>query len=167
MHIRHATDADWPGLWAIIEPVFRAGETYAIATDIDAAAARRYWVGQPAATFVVVDGDGLLLGSYFIKANQPGPGDHVCNCGYIVAETARGRGVAGALCEHSQAEAVRRGFTAMQYNCVVASNAGAIRLWQKLGFAIVGTLPGAFRHPREGHVDAHVLYKTLAAPRHE
>ncbi len=165
MHIRLFEDVDWPALWAILEPVFRAGETYAIARDIDAPAARRYWVEQPAATYVALDAQGTLLGSYFIKANQPGPGDHVANCGYIVGQAARGRGVAGALCEHSQHEAVALGFSAMQYNCVVATNQGAIRLWQKHGFHVAGTLPGVFRHPREGLVDAYVMHKPLAANR--
>jgi len=165
MHIRLFEDNDWPVLWAILEPIFRAGETYAIACDIDAPAARRYWVEQPAATYIACDAQGTILGSYFIKANQPGPGDHVANCGYIVGPAARGRGVAGTLCEHSQRAAVALGFSAMQYNCVVATNHGAIRLWQKHGFNVVGTLPGVFRHPREGYVDAYVMHKRLAANR--
>jgi len=164
MQIRLVAAADWPALWAIVETVFRAGETYAIATDIDEPSAYRYWVEQPAATYVAVDDDGTIVGSYFIKANQSGPGDHVANCGYMVAQAARGRGIAGALCEHSQREALALGFVAMQYNCVVATNIGAVRLWQRHGFGIVGTVPGAFRHPREGLVDAHVMYKRLAMP---
>ncbi|MES1924234.1 GNAT family N-acetyltransferase [Salinisphaera sp. T31B1] len=162
MHIRAFHDDDWPALWAILAPVFAAGETYAVDRDIDARRARRYWVDQPAACLVAVDDRGQLAGSYFIKANQAGPGDHVANCGYIVAEIARGQGIAGAMCEHSQQQARSLGFTAMQYNCVVATNTSALALWQRLGFAVVGTLPGAFRHPRLGPVDAHVLYKTLA-----
>lgn len=147
-------------VWGIVEPVFRAGETYAYSPDITKDAALRVLIDAPEATFVAVE-DGAVLGTYYLKPNQPGLGAHVCNCGYIVAEAARGRGVASKMCEHSQREAVARGYRAMQFNLVVSTNKGAVRLWQTLGFAIAGTLPGAFRHPRSGFVDAHVMYKTL------
>lgn len=164
MHRIDALQAgDWPAVWDILRPVFRAGETYAFATDIDETAAHRAWVELPAATFVVRAADERILATYYLKPNQPGPGAHVCNCGYVTAETARGQGLAAAMCEHSQAEARRLGFRAMQFNLVVATNEGAVRLWQRLGFAIVGTLPGAFLHPHQGYVDAHVMFKTLVA----
>jgi ribosomal protein S18 acetylase RimI-like enzyme len=159
--IRPLEDRDWDAVWAIIEPVFRAGETYAYARDITERQAHQVWVDQPAATYVAVDEAGAVLGSYVLKANQPGQGAHVCNCGYIVGENARGRGVASRMCAHSQDVARGMGFRAMQYNFVAASNEGAVRLWQSLGFDIVGTLPGAFNHPRHGFVDAYVMFKTL------
>ena len=102
-----------------------------------------------------------VLGTYYIKPNQPDLGGHVCNCGYIVSENARGKGIASEMCEHSQHEAVRRGFRSMQYNLVVTTNEGAIRLWKRHGFEVVGTLSEAFRHPQLGYVDAHVMYKKL------
>ena len=151
----------WPDVWAIIKPVFRAGETYAFALDIGQEQARHAWVTQPQATFVAVDQQGHVFGTYYIKPNHPGPGSHVCNCGYVVSAQARGRGVASAMCRHSQDQAKQTGFSAMQYNLVAATNTGAIRLWQKLGFDIVGTLPKAFNHARDGLVDAHVMYKLL------
>lgn len=160
--IRLLEERDWPATWRIMEPVFRAGETYAFPAGISEDEAREIWVVKPAATFVAVAGDGEILGTYYIKPNQSGPGSHVCNCGYIVAEQARGSGVASAMCEHSQHEAVARGFRAMQYNLVVATNEGAVRLWKRHGFETVGTLPGAFRHPRHGFVDAFVMYKQLS-----
>jgi ribosomal protein S18 acetylase RimI-like enzyme len=159
--IRPINPKDWRDTWAIIEPVFRAGATYSFPTDITEQQAREIWIEHPRATYVAVDDAGHLLGTYFLRANQPGQGAHVCNCGYIVAETARGKGVASAMCEHSQAEAVRLGFRAMQYNLVVSTNDGAVRLWRKHGFDIVGTLPAAFRHPKKGYVDAYIMYKQL------
>ncbi|MCO5212712.1 MAG: GNAT family N-acetyltransferase [Caldilinea sp.] len=159
--VREYTSGDWPALWAIMEPVFRAGETYAFDPAITEAEAQRVWIEVPAATYVAVDETGMLLGTYYIKPNQPGLGAHVCNCGYIVAAAARGQGIASRLCEHSQDEARRLGFRAMQFNLVVSTNTGAVRLWQTLGFPIVGTLPGAFNHPRLGYVDAYVMYKQL------
>ncbi|WP_304641092.1 GNAT family N-acetyltransferase [Pseudomonas sp.] len=161
IEIRAFEAADWPSVWDILRPVFRAGETYSYAPDISEADARKAWIDAPAQTFVALDEQGELLGTYFIKPNQPGLGAHVCNCGYVVAERARGRGLASAMCEHSQRIAPQMGFRAMQYNLVVSTNEGAVRLWQKLGFTVVGQLPGAFRHPVHGYVDALVMYKLL------
>jgi ribosomal protein S18 acetylase RimI-like enzyme len=115
----------------------------------------------PAATFVAQGAGQRVLGTYYLKPNQPTLGAHVCNCGYVVAEQARGQGIASAMCEHSQSEARALGFRAMQFNLVVSTNEGAIRLWRKHGFAVVGVLPGAFRHARLGYVDALVMYKQL------
>jgi ribosomal protein S18 acetylase RimI-like enzyme len=162
--LRPFEPADWPATWRILEPVFRAGDTYSFAADITEEEALSVWVAAPAATFVAEDEAGRIVGTYYLKANQPGQGAHVCNCGYVVGEAARGKGIASAMCEHSQEEAVRRGFCAMQYNLVVSSNTGAVRLWQQLGFTIVGTLPEAFRHPSLGFVDAYVMYKKLSPP---
>ncbi len=159
--IRAFRESDWPGVWSILEPVFRAGRTYAIDIDITENAARDLWITAPTATFVSEGEHGEVLGTYYIKPNHHGPGDHVCNCGYVVAASARGQGVATAMCEHSQARAVQLGFRAMQFNLVVSTNLGAVRLWEKLGFDTVGRLPGAFRHPDEGYVDALVMYKQL------
>ncbi|KAF0093881.1 MAG: N-acetyltransferase GCN5 [Puniceicoccaceae bacterium 5H] len=159
--IRAFAAEDWPAVWQMLEPVFRAGETYPYARDIPEAEARRNWIELPKATFVAVGPAGALWGTYYLKPNQPGQGAHVCNCGYVTAAEAQGRGVATALCTHSQAEAVRQGFRAMQFNLVVSTNIRAVRLWQHLGFARVGTLPGAFCHPSAGEVDAYVMYQRL------
>lgn len=159
MRIRAVEKADWPAIWDMLRPVFRAGETYAYDPEITEAQARTVWIDAPAATFIAED-EGPL-GTYYIKPNQPGLGDHVCNCGYVTSEAARGRGVASALCLHSQDQAREMGFHAMQYNLVAASNAGALRLWRKHGFESVGVLKQAFRHKRLGLTDAHVMYKLL------
>ncbi|PVA07002.1 GNAT family N-acetyltransferase [Thalassorhabdomicrobium marinisediminis] len=161
MIIRPATAADWPALWDILRPVFRAGETYAVDRDIDESAARALWCDSPAATFVAEDA-GRILGTYYLKTNHQGGARHVCNCGYVTDATATGRGVARAMCEHSLAEARAMGYRAMQFNLVLASNAAAVGLWQKLGFQIVGTLPQVFDHPRLGLVDGHVMWKALS-----
>jgi len=163
MRIREFTDRDWPAVWAILEPIFRAGETYAIPRDVSEADARQSWTSPPRQVFVAEDTDsGSVLGTYFLKRNHDGPGDHVCNCGYAVSSDARGQGVASLMCQDSQDQAATRGFRAMQFNLVAASNEGAARLWNKLGFEIVGTLPGAFRHPQVGFVDAYVMFKRLS-----
>lgn len=118
------------------------------------------WLNKPTATYVA-ELDGAVVGTYTIKPNQPGLGSHVCNCGYMVSAAARGKGIGAAMGEHSQVEAWRLGFLAMQFNLVVSTNEDAVRLWSRLGFEIVGTLPGAFHHSRLGFVDAYVMYKWL------
>ncbi len=125
-----------------------------------ASAALAYWTGPEKETFVAV-ADGVLTGTYFIRPNNQGGGAHVANCGYVTAPAASGRGVARAMCEHSLRHARGRGFKAMQFNFVVSSNERAVRLWQDLGFAIAGRLPGAFLHPVLGYTDAYVMFRAV------
>jgi L-amino acid N-acyltransferase YncA len=158
--IRPATKADDDAIWAILEPTFRAGETYPVTRDISRADALAYWRSTGHSVFVAEE-DGRVVGTYYLRANNRGGGAHVANCGYVVAPEATGRGLARAMCAHSLAEAKARGFRAMQFNFVIASNTRAVRLWQALGFAIVGTLPQAFEHPRLGPVDAYVMLRSL------
>lgn len=163
--IRAYRESDWPGVLPLLEETFRAGDTYAFSPESGAEEIHRVWVEAPARTFVACDPDGLIQGTYFIKANQPGLGAHVCNCGYVVARAAQGRGIAARMCEHSQSEARAMGFRAMQFNFVVATNTRAIRLWERLGFSVVGRLPGAFHHQQLGYVDALIMFKTLVPER--
>jgi ribosomal protein S18 acetylase RimI-like enzyme len=158
--IRPANSQDDDALWAILEPVFRAGETYPIARDISRAEALAYWRSPGHSVFVAKYG-GAVVGTYYLRANQKGGGDHVANCGYMTAQGQTGRGVARAMCEHSLRAAKERGFAAMQFNFVVASNERAVRLWQSCGFEIVGRLPRVFRHPRLGPGDALVMVRAL------
>jgi len=144
--IRPATPEDDDAIWAILEPTFRAGETYPIPRDVTRAEALSYWRNAGHAVFVAED-EGQIVGTYYLRANNRGGGAHVANCGYMVAPKASGRGVARAMCEHSLVEARSRGFVAMQFNFVIASNERAVGLWQACGFDIVSRLPGAFRHP--------------------
>jgi ribosomal protein S18 acetylase RimI-like enzyme len=159
--IRAASAEDWPRIWAVLEPVFRAGETYSFPRDITPDQARHAWMEIPAKTFVCTNARNEIVGTYILKANQPGQGSHVCNCGYVVSAAARGLGVASSMCQHSQEVALAMGFRSMQFNLVVSTNEGAVRLWKEHGFAIAGTLPEAFRHPTRGYVDAFVMYKHL------
>lgn len=160
MLIRPATREDHAAIWAILEPVIRAGETYALDRDMSEADALAYWLGADKETFVAEE-EGAVLGTYYIRANQPGGGAHVCNCGYMTGAQATGRGVARAMCLHSLDHARARGYRAMQFNFVVSTNERAVRLWESLGFAIVGRLPGAFAHPSLGDVDALVMFQPL------
>jgi ribosomal protein S18 acetylase RimI-like enzyme len=146
--------------WPIFHAVVAAGDTYSYPPDIDETQARAMWTTPPSRCFVA-ERDGEVVGVYMLRPNQPGLGDHVANCGYMVAPHARGQGIASAMCGHSLDEARRAGFAAMQYNFVVASNETAVRLWQRHGFAIVGRVPGAFRHARLGPTAVLVMHRAL------
>ena len=148
MIIRRAELSEFDAIWPILRDVFRAGETYAVDPAITKATCRAYWMAQPVATYVA-EAAGAIVGTYYIRTNQPGGGAHICNCGYVVAEAARGRGLARQMCIHSQQEAAALGYQAMQFNFVLANNVGAVTLWQRLGFETVGTIPDAFVHPRD------------------
>lgn len=158
--IRLAGADDFDRIWPLLRDVFRAGDTYAVDPDISRDAAFTYWMRQAKATYVAVDA-GRVVGTYYIKTNQAGGGAHICNCGYIVSAEARGQGIAGQLCIHSQNAAAALGYSAMQFNFVLSSNESAVRLWQTLGFATVGIIPDAFAHPQFGMVDAFVMHKKL------
>ena len=161
IEIRKATDEDWDHIWQIVREVLSKGETYAYDPNTNKEQGYAIWMESPVATWVAVD-QGEILGTYYIKPNQPGLGSHVCNAGYMVSAGARGKGIGRAMCAHSLKEAVRLGFKAMQYNLVAATNVFAIQLWQELGFEIIGTLPGAFNHKTKGMVDAHIMYQQLS-----
>jgi ribosomal protein S18 acetylase RimI-like enzyme len=160
LHVRPAEAADESAVWEILEPVLRAGETYALPRDWTREEALAFWLGGDHDAFVADDG-GRTLGTYYIHPNQRGGGSHVANCGYVTRAGETGRGVARAMAFHSLDLARRQGYRAMQFNFVVSSNERAVALWKAMGFEVVGTLPHAFRHPSLGYVDALVMFRQL------
>lgn len=160
VRIRPAQDSDRPAIWRVIEPTFRAGETYPIPRDIGETDALAYWF-SPGHEVFVAEADGEVIGTYYLRANNRGGGAHVANCGYIVAPQAMRRGIAWTMCRHSLERARERGFRTMQFNFVISTNSRAVTLWQRCGFEICGVLPNAFDHPVHGMVDALVMYQRL------
>jgi ribosomal protein S18 acetylase RimI-like enzyme len=160
MQIRPALPSDADAIWAILDPTIRAGETYTLPVDMSRDDALAYWISPDHAVFVA-EQNGSVVGTYFLRANQRGGGSHVCNCGYVTAPNATGRGVARAMCAHSLDHARERGFLAMQFNFVISTNERAVRLWESFGFETVGRLPQAFRHPTQGLVDSLVMHRFL------
>ena len=158
--IRKAEDHDDAPIWRILEPVIREACTYTLPPEMSERDALRFWRATTHEVFVA-EYDGEIVGTYFMRPNQSGGGAHVANCGYITAPWAGGRGIGRAMCVHSVEHARARGYRAMQFNFVVSTNERAVRLWQACGFEIVGRLPQAFRHPRDGYVDALVMYQTI------
>jgi len=160
MRIRAATGADADALWSILEPIVRAGETFALPRDMSREDALAWWQA-PGHEVFVAELDGSILGTYFIHPNQLGPGSHVSNCGYATAPPAAGRGIARAMCAHSLEHARARGYRSMQFNIVVSTNAPAVHLWTSMGFRTLCRVPGAFQHPEEGFVDTLVMFRDV------
>ena len=159
--IRPYEPADWPQVWALLEPVFRAGETFPHDPAITENQARAAWVKQSQAVMVASDAVGSLVGTYYLRPNSLALGAHMANAGYVVADHCRRQGIGSRLCQHSLQAARRLGFRLMQFNLVVSTNTSGIRCWQRNGFQVVGTLPGAFHHRQLGYVDALVMIQSL------
>lgn len=160
MTIRAATETDADAIWAMLEPVIRAGDVYALPADLGREDALAYWFA-PGNWVFVAELDGVIAGSYYLRTNQRGGGAHVCNCGYLTDPQQRGRGLARAMCLHSLDFGKTQGFRAMQFNFVVSTNAAAVHLWRQCGFREAGRLPQAFLHPEMGYVDALVMWREL------
>jgi L-amino acid N-acyltransferase YncA len=161
VHVRVATEADWPAIWPIWHAVVAAGDTYVWEPTTPEDEARRLWMLPPPAEVLVAEDDGEVVGTIEVRPNQPGQGSHVANFSAMVAPDAAGRGIGRALAVAALERARQAGYRAVQFNAVVATNVRALALWQDLGFRIVGTVPGAFRHPTEGDVDLHVMHRWL------
>ncbi len=160
VEIREATAADRDAIWDIFREVIAAGDTYAFDPGMSRHEALGYWFQADTRTYVA-ESRGRILGTYILRPNQSGGGSHVANAAFMVAPDARGQGIGRAMAEHCLSEARLVGFRAMQFNFVVSTNDSAVRLWQKLDFKIVGTLPGAFRHPKKGYIDVYVMHRSL------
>lgn len=161
LQISEQQDADWPFVWRVLEPVIRAGESYPLPRDESEEGVRLYWMKTDGFNAVARDEAGEIVGVYYIKPDQGGPGDHICNAGYAVAVEARQKGYATELCLQSQEQARAMGYRGMKFNLVVATNTGAVKAWRKAGMDVIGTTPGAFRHPELGFVDALIMFKDL------
>ena len=158
-----ATDVDWPGIWAIFKDVVASGDTYSYAPDTSEALAKEVWLGAGkygtgALGFVVKDGD-KVVGTYSLRRNHYGLGAHVANAAYMTHKEYRGQGIARLMCLHSLAEAKKQGCRAMQFNYVVSTNTGAVKLWESLGFKIIGISPGSFKHSKLGYVDTYIMHR--------
>ena len=159
-HVRLASDRDRDAIWNIFHAVVATGDTYTIDPNISRDDAFAYWFAPNSHTYVAEVGN-EILGTYALRPNRAGGGAHVSNASFMVAPAAHGRGVGRAMAEHCLNEARRLGFTAMQFNFVISTNEHASRLWKNLGFEVVGTLPGAFRHRKKGFVDVYVMFREL------
>jgi GNAT superfamily N-acetyltransferase len=161
--IRDATADDWERIWPFFRETVRAGETYAYPEDLTAEQAAALWLERPPGRTVVLEEDGLLLGTAKMGPNRPGRGDHVGTASFMVAPEARGRGVGRRLGEHVVAWHREQGYRGIQFNAVVETNTAAVALWHSLGFATLGTVPAAYRSRRHGLVGLHLMYLDLTA----
>jgi len=160
MQIRPALNADHDAIWSIFHEIIAAGDTYAFDPQMLREEALAYWFRADTHTYIA-EKNGGVVGTYILRPNQSGAGSHVANAAFMVARDAEGAGVGRRMAEHCLSEARRMGFRGMQFNFVISTNTAAIHLWNQLGFKIVGTLPGAFRHPEKGNVDVYVMFRSL------
>jgi L-amino acid N-acyltransferase YncA len=159
--IRPATDDDWPSIWSFFEPIVREGETYTYPTDLTSEAGRSLWMEPSPGRTVVLEDRGTIVGSAKMGPNRPGHGDHIGTASFMVAPEARDRGVGRSLAEYAVDWLREEGYHGIQFNAVVEPNTAAVKLWESLGFHIVGTVPGAFRSPSRGLVGLHIMYLPL------
>ena len=157
---RIATHKDIKALWGILEPMVRQGGTYVFSLDKTKESMMDYWMEVDKVTFVV-EIEGVVVGTFYLKSNQEGLGDHICNAGFVVSRDMEGQGLGRWMGEYAQEVAKSRGFLAMQFNFVIQSNQKAVRLWKSLGFSVIGEIPEAYRHPNLGLVPALIFYKKL------
>jgi ribosomal protein S18 acetylase RimI-like enzyme len=160
LSIREATADDWPRIWPIFATVVAKGDTYTVPPEVSQSDAFDYWMGKSLAVYVA-EQEGGLVGTYALRTNQPGLGGHVANAGYMVDPSRFGLGIGSRMCEHSLVEARARGFEAMQFNAVVSTNHRAVALWQRHGFAIIGTVPRGYKHRTLGYVDLYIMHRFL------
>ncbi|WP_322920034.1 GNAT family N-acetyltransferase [Nocardioides renjunii] len=162
MRIRPATEADWPAIWPFWREIVEAGETYAYPLGATSEQARGWWFDGSHVVVLVGDKDGRILGTAKMGPNRPGRGSHVGTASFMVDPSARGRGVGRTLGAHAVEWHREQGFAGIQFNAVVETNTAAVRLWQDLGFVVVGTVPGAFDSASHGRVGLHVMYLDLS-----
>ncbi len=160
MNIRKATETDFDKIWEIFSKVIETGDTYVFNPNTPKKDLKKHWFADYMETYVIEE-NGQILGTYIIKPNQIDLGSHIANCSYMVHPNAQGKGIGKKLCEHSIQIAKENGFEAIQFNIVVSTNKGAVELWKKYGFEIIGTTPNGFRHSELGLVDTYIMYKYL------
>jgi L-amino acid N-acyltransferase YncA len=157
--VRDATEGDWPAIWSFMSRIVRAADTFAYDPDMTEAEARDLWMVDR--TTVAVDKSGQVVGTANMYANRPGPGSHVASASFMVDPARWGQSAGRRLCEEALDWAQRQGFRGMQFNAVAATNTRAIALYESLGFELIGTVPGAFKHPTDGYVGLCVMYRAL------
>jgi len=160
IEIRRATKSDFDGIWQIFSKVVKEGSTYTYHPETTKEQAYSIWMSEDVVTYVAVL-DEAIAGTYILKPNQPGLGSHIANAGYMVSDDHAGKGIGRMMCQHSLEEARKAGYLAMQFNAVVSTNVRAVELWKKMGFAIIGTVPNAFRHQEQGFVDLFIMHRFL------
>ncbi|MCH6200985.1 GNAT family N-acetyltransferase [Aquiflexum sp. LQ15W] len=160
LNFRLAKPTDHKALWEIIRPIIHKGGTYVFSPDSSEQEMMGYWMGPDKSTYVA-EMDGKIVGTFYLKPNQPGLGNHVCNAGFMVDEKESGKGIGRQMGLFALDEAKKSGYLAMQFNYVISTNQSAVKLWQSLDFDIIGEIPAAYRHPEKGLVGVYVMYRRV------
>ena len=158
--IRKAIKRDIDAVWEIFHEVIKTGDTYVFDPKMLKCDLNKHWFASYMHTYVL-ESNKKISGTYILKPNQIDLGSHIANGSYMVHPNAQRKGFGEAMCVHSIEEAKKLGFKAIQFNMIVSTNKPAIKLWNKMGFEIVGTIPDGFNHLTEGYIDAYIMYKKL------
>lgn len=159
MQIIKAQDHHFDEIWGIFHEIVQKGETYVYDPKTTKDQAYDIWMKQPNVYVGMINDE--VTGTYIMRPNFPGLGSHIANCSYMINHKFRGQGIGKALGEHSLKQAKELGFLAMQFNIVISTNQAAVKLWQSLGFQIIGTVPQGFNHQKLGYVDTYIMHRML------
>ncbi|MFZ1806106.1 MAG: GNAT family N-acetyltransferase [Cyclobacteriaceae bacterium] len=160
LEIRAFEESDKDAVWNIIHKVIANGETYVFHPDSSRDKMLAYWLASDKQIYVAVL-EGVVVGTFTLKSNQPDRGSHIANASYMVSPDLEGKGIGTFMAKYSLEEARRLGYLALQFNIVIKSNEHAVKLWKKVGFDIIGEIPNAFNHPKLGMTNAYIMYKSL------
>lgn len=162
MIVRDASPADWSAIWPFLKQIVAAADTFTYDPGMAEVEAEAIWMVRSPGRVVVAEAEGVgVVGTATMYANRAGPGAHIASASFMVDPAHQGRGVGRALVLDSLGWARTHGFRGMQFNAVAATNSSAVRLYESLGFTVIGTVPGGFRHPDHGYVGLHVMFCPL------
>jgi len=160
IHIRKSNSTDANEIWEILKAIIQEGDSFAFSPQSTRDEMLDYWFSSSKFTYTAML-DGKIVGTFFIQDNQPGLGSHIANAGYATSPKAYGQGIGKQMGIFSLEEARRLGYKAMQFNIVVKTNERAVKLWENIGFKIIGEIPEAFEHRFLGLVNAYIMYQKL------
>jgi L-amino acid N-acyltransferase YncA len=161
VNIRDANERDWDEIFPFFAAIVDQGATYAYPDALTKDEARALWMQASPNHCVVAVEDDRVIATATMGPNRPGRGSHVATASFMVDPQSRGRGAGWALGKYVIEWARAGGFRAIQFNAVVETNESAVRLWKKLGFEVLATVPEAFDHRDIGLVGLHVMYLPL------
>lgn len=158
--IRKAIPNDRSSIWKILQAINKRGDSFSFLPETSEEEMMNYWMASDKYVYVACN-EKDVFGSFYLRNNQPGLGDHIANAAYAVAENNGGKGIGKLMGKFSLQEAKRLGYKAMQFNLVVKTNTKAVALWKSIGFEIIGEIPEAFRHKELGLVNAYIMHQKL------
>ncbi len=161
IEIREYASEDLPAMREVWNEVVRSGSTFPQTDPLGAEEAAEFFAAQTYSAVAEETDTGRVLGLYILHPNNVGRCGHVANASFAVAGKSRGRRIGEKLVSDCLDQSASHGFRILQFNAVVASNVCAHHLYERLGFQVLGTLPGGFRHDDGSYEDTVLYYYEL------